>query len=142
MLESVDAMRDRIEHLRNDRLLVPSECKVLHKIADEIEAEVSEKCMELPLDADGVPIRVGDKMASTVQRNWKPMVDAVFHDGFFTKNNGCQYLNSVHFSHVKPRTVENVLDDFYHAVGGNVTFEEWNEVVARFAAELQMKEES
>lgn len=32
------------------------------KIADEIEAEVAEKYMKLPVDADGVPIRPGDEL--------------------------------------------------------------------------------
>lgn len=31
-------------------------------IADEIEREIAERYMELPLAADGVPIHVGDKM--------------------------------------------------------------------------------
>lgn len=32
------------------------------KIADEIEAEIADRYMLLPKDADGVPIRVGDEM--------------------------------------------------------------------------------
>lgn len=33
------------------------------KIADEIEAEIAERFMELPVDADGVPIHVGDELS-------------------------------------------------------------------------------
>ena len=43
--------------------------------------------------------------------------------------------------HVAPRTVEDVLDDFYHEVGGNVTFEEWDEIVAKYVSELMVKED-
>lgn len=37
-------------------------CARAEAIADEIEAEVVERFMELPVDADGVPIHVGDMM--------------------------------------------------------------------------------
>ena len=33
-----------------------------NKLADEIEAEIAEKYMELPVDADGVPIHIGAVM--------------------------------------------------------------------------------
>lgn len=34
----------------------------INELADNIEAEVAERYVALPLDADGVPIRVGDDM--------------------------------------------------------------------------------
>ena len=36
-----------------------------NELADEIEAEIAERYMELPVDADGVPIRPGDLLEST-----------------------------------------------------------------------------
>jgi len=36
----------------------------IHDLADAIEAEVADRYVALPLDADGVPIRVGDKLCS------------------------------------------------------------------------------
>ena len=43
-----------------------------NKLADEIEAEIAEKYMELPVDADGVPIHVGDmlKNAESGRYSW------------------------------------------------------------------------
>ena len=61
-LESLDRLRERVSYLRTSKLLVPSECKVLMRYVDEAEAEIAEKYMELPVDADGVPIRPGDEL--------------------------------------------------------------------------------
>ena len=62
MLESVKRLRGRIAYLRDRKIIVPSEARVLDKCTDEIEREIAERYMPLPLDADGVPIRVGDAM--------------------------------------------------------------------------------
>lgn len=36
--------------------------QVINALADEIEREIAERFMELPVDADGVPIRMGDEL--------------------------------------------------------------------------------
>lgn len=57
-MESLDELR---EWLPNS--LMPRTCEaVCRAYLDEIEREISERYMELPLDADNVPIHVGDKM--------------------------------------------------------------------------------
>ena len=86
------------------------------KIADEIEAEIAEKYMELPVDADGVPIRVGD-MLNWEYESEKYTVCAVApgrvhhwiqQDG---KRSTIDYPpNQV--THYKQRTLEDVLEDY------------------------------
>ena len=82
--------------------------KTLEMIADAIQAEVDERFMELPLDADSVPIRVGDKMKSEIQHG---VVTSVNENAFFI-NHGTVGCNPYKFYHVKPRTLEDVLEDF------------------------------
>ena len=56
-MESVDKLREYARiHLLN------SDDRMVNQLADAIEAEVAERYMELPLDADGVPIRPGDEL--------------------------------------------------------------------------------
>ena len=91
--------------------------KKLLDIADEIEREVSERFMELPVDADGVPIHVGDEMRfSDGEETTVMAVDDkgnVYHDGLPTIKAipGAVSVADC-MRHVEPRTVEDVLTDF------------------------------
>lgn len=85
------------------------------KIADEIEREVSERFCELPVDEDGITIHVGDMVqglgdSGPVQHLelWDDAWVVVFEfaPGQFTRYSG----DAVR--HVKPRTIEDVLEDF------------------------------
>ena len=88
--------------------------KQLHLMASEIEAEIAERYMELPVDADGVPIRPDDLMACTAfdtnDFDGKEHVMAV-GNGFWVDKDGCTHIPS-ETHHVKPRTLEDVLEDY------------------------------
>ncbi|GEM_PF-2991955 len=90
----------------------------LEAIADEIEAEIAERFMELPVDAEGVPIRIGDLLVLQHEVKEKPSeVESITFDGqdwYFTSSDG--FLNAAGFSHVKPRTLESVLADLTNEV--------------------------
>lgn len=104
---------------------------------DEIQAEVDSRFMELPVDLDGVPIRPGDQMTNNTKRadglgiaKWD--VVSVNHLAFFDMSKGshlgCQYV------HGKPRTLEDVLEEFaYKVCDLNVEKRE----VAKYAAEIR-----
>lgn len=86
-------------------------------IADEIEAEIAERFMELPVDADGVPIKPGDIMQF---RDDAPVrVDSIGNSkcyvgdfGWFGGNGGFYGKGTLKCCrHVKPRTLEDVLRD-------------------------------
>lgn len=80
-------------------------------IADEIEAEIESRYMLLPVDADGVPIHVGDVM--TLKHGKTCEVVAVSDSQFTANNMGCEKFvchANLH-RHVKPRTIEDVLID-------------------------------
>ena len=73
---------------------------------DEIEHEIAERYMLLPVDADGVPIHIGDVM--DVLKDGA-IVRGVGENSF--ESSWCRYENAASYRHVKPRTIEDVLRD-------------------------------
>jgi len=108
------------------------------RLLEDIQAEVDERYMELPTDADGVPIRVGDKLKS--KYGPKPFIVESMEFGsswtvWDSENGATRWPNECR--HVKPRTVEDVLTDAL------VEYDETDrltpgEIVAKYAAELRM----
>ena len=87
--------------------------------ADEIEREIADYYMKLPLDADGVPIHEGDEVIVT---SWGERVYKVYAVSesrvVLPKADGTGFCGSVpkYCRHVKPRTIEDVLHEFAEAV--------------------------
>ena len=89
----------------------------IHDLADEIEREVTERYMELPLDADGVPVHVGDMIQQINHAGvWTDAMRAVAVDenGCFALTHGlaCEvrtYVWGNNCRHVRKRTIEDVL---------------------------------
>lgn len=111
------------------------------EIADEIEREVAERYMLLPVDADGVPIHLGDRLWVVNGYPFYVHSIVVEKDEAFVKTN----TNSVNFvtyktdkcHHVELHTIEDVLRECCN---------EWNEhcgddwesgVYAKYAAVLR-----
>ena len=88
----------------------------LEAACDAIQAEVDSRFMELPVDADGVPIRVGDMIEyegdeDTYRLHARGVY--VYEDGHVAVMNerlGIWYQENCR--HVKPRTLEDVLREF------------------------------
>ena len=107
-----------------------------YEIADEIEREIAERYMELPVDADGVPIRVGDM----IERD---------EDGFcvigvapkicFVQDGLITPAKPMYYRHVKPRTLEDVLREFYHDASDADAFctVRIDDVLDKYAAEIR-----
>lgn len=92
---------------------------------DAIEAEIAERFMELPVDADGEPIRPGDiiefggkgERLSVTHIGWTKHRDPTIA---YRRPNGtldCSCIGE-NCRHVRPRTVEDVLKEFACAVEG------------------------
>lgn len=106
-------------------------------IAD-IEAEIAERYMELPADADGVPWHIGDM---TENGNVVNGITFDRHGAHFTST-----LNdidpSIH-THFKPRTVEDVLRDYWREacelpvdMSDESTAEAIDKLVVKYRAEI------
>lgn len=115
-------------------------CARAEKIADEIEAEIAEKYMLLPVDADGVPIHVGDSIEYPNGRR-----DIV---RFITVNDNAPTFNESGWiaskcRHVKQRTVEDVLEELLDEPDWEQSPDSYGDIkrriIAKYAAELQMR---
>ena len=141
-LESIGKLREALKDCTSVSGIEPNKfdtywitAAACDKYIDEIEREIAERYMELPVDADGVPIRVGDEVFIDPVSKTVYEVEAVgdgfvVFDGMFERSsNDCR--------HVTPRTIEDVLRDCCN---------EWNEhcggdweqgVYAKYADELR-----
>ena len=115
---------------------------------EKIEQEVAERYMELPLDADGVPIRVGDVMEFSAFEIEKPvtrMVDGIGQGVFFAwcGERGYQQHEAKRYRHYHAPTVEDVLREFAEKIidsqipDMHPTYEE---AIAEYAQRLQLRE--
>ena len=102
--------------------------------ADEIERELAERYVELPLDADGVPIHVGDVMA--YEDNTKPTkVVALVPPAVILTDEGPRYADMCR--HYQPDTWERIIEDAcnIHGSGFNPCWDEARDaLVARCKA--------
>lgn len=108
------------------------------RAVDDLEAEIAERFMELPVDAYGVSIRPDDLMACTAfdtnDFDGKEHVLAV-GNGFWVDKYGCTHIPS-ETRHVKPRTIEDVLKEFASQQHG-ITTEENDALIVKYADELR-----
>lgn len=81
------------------------------ELADGIEREVAERYMPLPVDADGVPIRDGDKVKIPNAGGGEYGVFAVARD-YWVDVDGFTH-KPMQTVHAKPRTLEDVLSDVW-----------------------------
>ena len=107
-------------------------------LCDKLEDEISERFMELPVDADGVPIHVGDVMVGWGER--PETVGAVSDGGF----NDAPLWCARDWHHKGPRTVEDVLHDFWEEWESHPIDAEWGvrleclrESEAKYADEMR-----
>lgn len=98
-----------IEKLRN------WPCRLdIQEMADEIEAEIEANYMELPKDADGVPIHVGDKMYRESE-TYTNTVQFVCEDSYMPMSPTTSFL-AAGCRHVKPDPLKELFKEFANDV--------------------------
>lgn len=138
-LESIDNLRtycDSLEGAAIDDNHVSAEYVAkrtamnVRRYAEEIDREVADRYIELPVDMDGVPWHIGD------------VVDGhgVVRDMGLNRHGwsffGMTAIDPAIHRHAKPRTLEDVLREFAQGVSGqNADFAEV--VVKRYAEEIR-----
>lgn len=124
---------------------------VLLPVCDAVEAEIAERYMELPLDADGAPIKMGDYLSSDEYGGEKfecigLNVEQIHgHERWsvakkFNEEAGCvEYTAALRCHHVTERTVEDVLEEFFCIASLPSSDETRNrdEIVCDYADELR-----
>ena len=139
MLESIKKLRTCARNMAKGRNLEKHEdCNLLLIIADEIEAKIAECYMELPVDADGVPIRFGDSVCEVDDSVPMKVMSFTYYEDCVDVN-ACG-MNPNLLRHVKPRTVEDVLRDCCKEWNRHCG-DDWEQgVYAKYAAELRMRD--
>ena len=132
-LESIEKLRNRVNPM------MPLNAEI---IADEIEREIAEKYMELPVDVDCVPIHVGDtllKSTGAPKASYGEVVGVSDDSIFFNARQGWESNWAKLTRHVKSRTVEDVLRAFYHDASDADAFctVRLDDVLAKYADELR-----
>ena len=120
----------------------------LEHIADRIDAELAERYVELPKDADGEYIHIGDVMDSRVDYlfDGKPFTVRALvlcEDGWEVADGrfGNRYEPDSLRHHHAP-TVEDVLREFALAVCKDDALTIRKDVVDEYAAKLQLREDA
>lgn len=101
----------------------------LLKFCDEIEHEIAETYMPLPLDMNGEPIRIGDTVRELGDKVPMKVMSLAFYEDCVDVNT-CG-MNPNLLMHVKPRTVEDVLSELI--ADSKVS----DETIAKYADELR-----
>lgn len=134
-MESINELRELTKEWRRKSVTPgcnPAADKV-DSIADNIEAEIAKKYMELPLDADGVPIHCGERIVSETGRKGDVFLIGV-SAVMTTRRDVCYDHTKVR--HYKPCTLEDVLEDAFIECDENYGINR-AEVIARYAAEIR-----
>lgn len=134
-MESIEELRKYCKD--RDALLVLTAYK-LNELADAIEAEVAERYVALPLDADGVPVRIGDVMEwdDTSTAEVVGVGDGTFfyvEDGEAQADWSCAKYK-VH--HYEP-TVESTLREMLAEIGEGGVYAE-DVLLAKYAPRLRL----
>lgn len=115
------------------------------KMANDIEAEIAERYMESPCDADGVPIRVGETVYGKYLKGHPGFTVRGFsfdleHGQLSVRVGDAMWMSANLLSHVKPRTLEDVLRDVWKEALDYAKSDIWrnpDEVFAERAGEIR-----
>ena len=144
-IKALEKLRTAARNMAKGRNLENhEECNLLLIIANAIQAEVDERFMELPVDADGVPIHVGDTIASDCEIPTEvTLIEMAMAKGeepawVLSWGDSMQYGDEDNdwgrfpdqpssYRHVKPRTIEDVMAE-YEELAANQNVKDYFEV--------------
>lgn len=128
-MKSVEALRKWVDGLRgiwidpNDHSIIVTTCddmppsidcvnlrEHVNAILDGIEHEVADM-VPLPVDADGVPIHIGDWITGDWDAKAK-VVAITSEDVYWWEPDGCHWCHAYEVRHHHAPTVEDVLEEF------------------------------
>ena len=100
-----------------DRYTIPNDYPWIGEMLDEIEAEIAERYMDLPVDAEGKPCKLGDFMEYVDSKGSREVFIVSAYNSELPDGRGRVMLNSddgadwyaEECRHVESRTLEDVL---------------------------------
>lgn len=137
-MKSIDKLREYVNKQRDEyNNHNVSFVWQLSTIADEIEAEIADNYMRLPVDADGVPIHLYDKLLKSTgaaESTYGEVVGISDDSVFFNAKQGWESNWSKCTRHVKPCTLEDVLTEMLDRNSDGVGLREFNRDFGAFVA--------
>ena len=115
------------------------------EFADRIDAALEKRYVELPVDADGEPIHIGDELRDEWHEQNQGEVEWLMldHHGWWLMfKNNCErfYLHEFHeWHHHHAPTVEDMLRDYACRILMAGCIDEEDELVDEYAAKLQLR---
>lgn len=137
-IEAIKSLRKLASDFMSD-VYKRDEADYVRKLADEIEAEIESQYMKLPVDADGVPIHVGDMVNGwgTLQMHGcgNQPVHGMYLTACFAGNNFEWRIDNDYgfevepkdLHHVKPRALEDVLRDVWNEAVDYAKSDRWRD---------------
>lgn len=110
-MKSIDELREYVNRVNLGGISKAELHSWGMELADEIEREIADRYMELPLDADGVPIHLGDKMNEGKVAKLVIADDGEHSVYVYKLPNVLHEFYSYEVAR-KPRTLEDVLEEF------------------------------
>ena len=107
-MESIDKLREIGTKVKNS-CFTGVHCDTVLELADEIEAEIAERYMKRPVDADGVPWHIGEEVDGC------EIVAMAGYQLYYYDDDSktIEWCIAKNRRHVKPRTLEDVLRDVW-----------------------------
>ena len=145
-MKSIDKLREAATY---NPAFSDNATRIVCNYLSEIEAEIADNYMRLPVDADGVPIHISDVLECDA--NGYKGTFTVFaignntvvgnHDIEWIRDNPSKWFHVASFCcHVKPRTLEDVLRDVWNEALDYAKSDMWrnpDEVFAERADEIR-----
>lgn len=92
----------------------------LDHAADRIDERIEREYVKLPVDADGVPIHVGDELVDEKDRPVKVRVLKLRENGWLFDSSYCWGgMSTTPFRHVQPDSWERIIEDAANLVRGD-----------------------
>lgn len=149
-MESIDKLLSRLRAMDADNLVADGNGVYTpdvrhHIISAEIKREISERYMELPVDADGVPLRYEDYVESTedvLHRKWHVVGYSLCGVECLLETDDEEYekietIRTSWLRHVKARTIEDVLEDFGIECDEQYPDKPRRELINEYASEIR-----
>lgn len=119
MIESIEKLRESLKDCTSEAGVEPNRfdtywitARACDMLIDKIEAEIAERYMLLPCDADGVPWHIGDAIKGHGELRCMSL------DKYGWAFAGSTAIDPRLHRHAKPRTIEDVLVDMLETAVG------------------------
>lgn len=126
-LKSIEKLRESLKDCTSEAGVEPNRfdtywiaARACDMLIDEVESEIAERYMQLPVDADGVPIHINDRMENDERVARIVLSDGEYEPSVYLEKLSRPRVLHEYFcheiSHFNPRTVEDVLRDLVDGI--------------------------